>query len=240
MEDNPLLNYFVRNGGRVIHKWVHYFEAYHRVMNPFRAKKQVFFLEIGIQNGGCAAMWREYFGPESLKYVGVDIDPRCAELGKEGYEIVIGDQGDPAFWKAFRETHSRFDIILDDGGHTMDQQRVTFLELFPILSDGGIFVIEDTHTSYIPGFGGGIKRPGSFIEFVKNLIDEMHGWYFQGDDELARNNTCRLIHSITFFDSIVVIEKRLKNPPLSLGFGNIGHVSVPQVMGPRFYTGINK
>ena len=183
--DNPLLNYFVNNSGRVIHKWLHYFEIYHRYLDRFRAGDTVDLLEIGIQNGGSAAMWRDYFGASKLRYVGVDIDPRCANLRSEGFEVHIGDQASRDFWQGIKARHSRFDVILDDGGHTMDQQIVTFRELFPLLKDGGVYLCEDTHTSYLEEFGGGLKRPGTFIELVKNLIDDLHGWYYQEDAALA-------------------------------------------------------
>ena len=232
--DNPLLNYFVNNSGRVIHKWLHYFEIYHRYLDRFRACDTVDLLEIGIQNGGSATMWRDYFGASRLRYVGVDSDPRCANLRAEGFEIHIGDQASRDFWQGIKARHSRFDVILDDGGHTMDQQIVTFRELFPLLKDGGVYLCEDTHTSYLEEFGGGLKRPGTFIELVKNLIDDLHGWYYQEDAALAANQVCRQVYSLALFDSLVVIEKRFKNPPLSLSMGTVGHVANPQVMGPRF------
>lgn len=50
---------------------------------------------------------------------------------------------------AFIETVGQdFDIIIDDGGHTMNQQITSFKILFPALKSGGIYVIEDLHTSY--------------------------------------------------------------------------------------------
>ena len=52
---------------------------------------------------------------------------------------------------------------------------------------------------------------------MKNLVDEMHAWYHTPiDDVLKKNQRFQSILSVCFFDSIVVIEKENKNPPLSL------------------------
>ena len=91
-EGNPLLQDFISNGGRSIHKWVEYFEVYHRVFSAFRGR-EITFLEIGVQNGGSLHMWRRYFGTQAT-IIGIDVDPSCKELEKDGFKIVIGDQAE--------------------------------------------------------------------------------------------------------------------------------------------------
>jgi len=223
---NALLDAFMRNSDRVVHKWLHYFEVYQRAFDRFRGRPLT-FLEIGIQNGGSAALWRDYFGPQA-RIIGVDIDPRCKALESDGFEVWIGDQADPAFWQAFLQAHPRLDVVLDDGGHTMRQQIVTFESLFGALEDGGLYLCEDTHTSYLPAFGGGLRVPGTFHEYVKDLIDEMHAWYHAPVQELEHGAfLAKNILSISIFDSMVLVEKRLKNPPLALARGLQGHVGLP-------------
>ncbi len=231
MADNPLLAYFVRNGGNIIHKWVDYFEVYHRFFARYRGQP-ITFLEIGVQNGGSTRMWRDYFGPEA-HIIGVDIDPACTALSEEGFEIWIGDQADPEFWRGFLAEHPQLDVVLDDGGHTMAQQIATFEALFPALSEGGTFLCEDTHTSYVPSFGGGLGADGTFLEYVKNLIDEMHGWYHDASDEPGPDSRARQLYSLSIFDSMVAIEKRRRNPPMTLAFGYGGHVETPRQMDYR-------
>jgi len=63
----------------------------------------------------------------------------------------------------------------------MDQQIASLRHLWPQLNDCGLYIVEDTHTSYRPGFGGGFRAPESFIEFAKDLIDRMHSWYTDDD-----------------------------------------------------------
>src|SRR5262252_3157289 len=72
---NPLSEYFFNNPGRMIHKWHHYFEIYHRHFEKFRGQSPV-VVEIGVFHGESLQMWREYFGP-GTRVVGIDIDPRC-------------------------------------------------------------------------------------------------------------------------------------------------------------------
>ncbi|MBV8467574.1 MAG: class I SAM-dependent methyltransferase [Burkholderiales bacterium] len=225
-ETNPLLQYFMRHSGPVIHKWVDYFDVYHRTFQRFRGKP-IKFLEIGVQNGGSAHMWREYFGPQAT-IIGVDIDPACKALENDGFEIWIGDQADPDFWENFLRVHPQFDIVLDDGGHTMEQQIVTFESLFPALVDGGVYLCEDTHTSYFPMHGGGLRKPGTFHEYVKELVDRMHAWYHAPIAAVAEASyAAKNLYAMTVFDSIVVMEKRLKNMPVALARGYQSHTPVP-------------
>jgi len=156
---NPLLSYFMSNTGRSIHKWIHYFDIYHRHMDPYRQQGHLSFLEIGVQNGGSAQMWKTYFSESIFSYTGIDIDPKCKQLEHDGFEIVIGDQGDTDFLERFIRRNDTYDIILDDGGHTMDQQINSFKALFKYLNNGGIYIVEDTHTSYMSSHGGGLGRP---------------------------------------------------------------------------------
>lgn len=225
---NPLLEDFISNGGRCIHKWVDYFEVYHRCFQRYRGRPIV-FVEIGVQNGGSTHMWRRYLGPQA-KIIGVDIDPACKTLEKEGFEIWIGDQADPQFWEQFKRVHPAVDVVLDDGGHTMSQQIQTFNALFPILSDGGTYLCEDTHTSYFPRHGGGLRRDGTFHEFVKNLIDDMHAWYHAPLSHVDSAYMAKNLYSLAIYDSIVVMEKRRKNPPLILARGADGHRKNPPAM----------
>jgi hypothetical protein len=227
---NPLLEYFMRNGGHVIHKWVDYFDVYHRAFAPYRGRP-IKFLEIGIQNGGSARMWREYFGPAAT-IIGVDVDPACKALEEEGFEVWIGDQADTAFWGDFTSVHGELDIVLDDGGHTMAQQIVTFEALFPRLRDRGSYLCEDTHTSYFPSHGGGRDRPGTFLQYVKGLIDEMHAWYHAPVAQLgSQAYLAQHLYSIGVYDSIVLFEKRRRSPPLALARGSVNEVTeVPPAM----------
>jgi len=157
--------------------------------------KDIKFLEIGVQDGSSIKKWRSM--SDKWDVWGIDCDPKCV-----GNQIIIGDQLDKDLLKKFEH----FDIVIDDGGHTMKQQIETFEALFPRLNKGGLYVIEDLHTSYWPAFS---DYPISCMEYLKGLIDGVH------TDEV--NNIGRLgnrtgvknigIKAIEFYPSIVFIWK---------------------------------
>lgn len=211
---NYFREYAARTGDRELHKWEHYLDLYPRLVGHLRGK-DISFLEIGVYKGGSIGMWRGYFGQDA-RLTFLDIDPTCKELALPGTVVEIGDQADPAFLAAMAGRRGPFDLIVDDGGHKMHQQINSFRALWPRLNDGGLYIVEDVHTSYWPGFGGGYREKGSFIEFAKDLIDRMNSWYTDQDDIFPVSPLARQIGAVRFYDSMVVIEKRLKEPPVSL------------------------
>ncbi|NTU94604.1 MAG: class I SAM-dependent methyltransferase, partial [Bacteroidales bacterium] len=120
---NDLEKYFTENTGRLIHKWMHYFEVYDHHFSRFRGT-DVHILEFGIFQGGSLQMWKDYFGPDCRIY-GIDINPMCKNLEEDRVEIFIGDQEDRTFLKSLAAKIPRIDILIDDGGHTMKQQIAT-------------------------------------------------------------------------------------------------------------------
>ena len=169
-------------------------------------------------------MWKHYLG-EQAQIIGVDINPQCAGLAEPGIEIVIGDQEDPATHKRLRDRFGEFDIVIDDGGHTMAQQIVTFQELYPAIKASGIYLAEDLHTSYFADWGGGVRKSGTFIEFSKQLIDQLYAWY-PVDGQMQRDLIANTAYGLHFYDFIRVIEKAAISEPIQLITG------MPAYSGP--------
>ncbi len=210
---------FESHTGNLIHKWNHYFEIYDKYFERY-AGKEVVVLEIGVSQGGSISLWENFFG-KNLIYYGIDINPKCKGFEKENVKIFIGSQEDISFLETVKKEIKDIDILMDDGGHTMKQQIVTFETLFEKIKYGGIYLCEDNHTSYWPGFGGGLRRKGTFIEYVKNLIDVMHSWYLEKNNSLRNQDLREQIYAIHIHDSIVVIEKRKITPPFDVKKGNL-------------------
>jgi len=189
---------------------MHYFAIYHRHFERFR-ERPVTVVEFGVSHGGSLQMWRSYFGSRS-GIVGVDIDPRCQALEEAGIRIRIGDQEDRTFLRVLAKEVGPIDVVIDDGGHTMAQQIATFEELYPALSEEGVFLVEDVHTSYWPRYGGGLGRPGTFVEYAKRRVDQLNAWHSQEADFEVDEFT-RTTRSVHFYDSIVVFEKGIVEPP---------------------------
>ena len=93
--------------GPGVWKWRHYFNIYERHFARFKGR-EVHMLEVGIFSGGSLKMWRWYLG-DAATIIGIDIsnDTRIYERNPEygsPDHIVIGDQSDPDFWRAFQMT----------------------------------------------------------------------------------------------------------------------------------------
>ena len=207
---NDLEKYFNANTGRLISKWMHYFEVYDRHFSKFRGT-DVHIVEFGVSQGGSLQMWKDYFGPE-CKIYGIDINSNCKIAEEEQVKIFIGDQEDRVFLKSLAKEIPRIDILIDDGGHSMKQQIHTFEELFPSISENGVYLCEDLHTSYQWDLGGGYKRRGTFIEYSKRFIDYINAWHSKSM-RLPVNDFTRSAHSLHYYDSILVIEKRKMEKP---------------------------
>lgn len=202
---NPLQAYFERNPGRLMRKWMHYFDVYHRHFERYRGTDCT-IVEFGVYHGGSLQMWRDYLGPKA-RIVGVDINPRLTELGEPGIEIVIGDQGDRQFLRKLAKDLGRIDVLIDDGGHLMHQQIATVEELYGTVADDGVILVEDTHTSYWREYGGGLRAQRSFMDFAKHLVDELNAWHSRDPHSFQPGAFTTATRSMHFYDSVVVIEK---------------------------------
>ena len=212
-----LFDYFASNSGRLIFKWMHYFDIYEKHFAQYR-NRDIKFLEIGVFHGGSLQMWKNYFGPRA-KIVGVDINPICKTYEEDNIIIELGSQEDRDFLRQLAAKHGPFDIILDDGGHTMSQQIISFQELYQHVRRDGLYLCEDLHTSYWNQWGGGFRHPNTFIEFAKGLIDELHAWHSKDPESFPVTPFTQSAFGLHFYDSMLVIEKRLVTPPLSRATG---------------------
>lgn len=218
MPGTDLFDYFASNSGRLIFKWMHYFDIYEKHFAPFR-NRDIKFLEIGVFHGGSLQMWKNYFGPRA-QIIGVDINPLCKEFEEDGISIEIGSQEDPAFLQELAKKYGPFDIILDDGGHTMAQQIISLEQLYTHVRRDGLYVCEDLHTSYWKDWGGGYRKANTFIEYSKQLIDQLHAWHSRDPESFQVTPFTQSAFGLHFYDSILVIEKRLITPPFSRATGN--------------------
>lgn len=174
-----------------------YFESYDHFFSKYRSKN-ITFVEIGVLGGGSLFMWRDYFGPNA-RIIGVDLNPNAKKWEAEGFEIYIGSQSDTEFWEGFIENVGLIDVVLDDGGHTYEQQIITTEALLKSMKNGGIIVIEDTHTSYMDRFG---PKSKSFIEYTKKLIDRVNMRF----SKFSSHKSERRIWSIEIVESMVAFK----------------------------------
>lgn len=135
----------------------------------------------------------------------MEYDAACAEKwdkqnGKTRIKIISGDQAKTEDLDRVLSVSGReFDFIIDDGGHTMVQQFVSYKHLFPAVKSGGLYFLEDLQTSYAASYGGGYKREGSMIEHIKSMID---GFYKPdvGEPNLAILESIHCMHELCVFE----------------------------------------
>lgn len=204
----------LRSGADKGSNYHNYTEVYSQYFAPFK-EKPIKFLEIGIYKGSSVKMWEEYLKNADLHFM--DITLQAVEYHSKRSHYHLCNQESPVELRQFIKTvGGDFDIILDDGGHTMNQQITSFKILFPYVKSGGMYIIEDLHTSYWNFYGG--NSPHSAINFLKTLIDEVNfigartsrASHINIPEDIRKelNIYKELIYSIHFYDSIAIIIKR--------------------------------
>lgn len=208
--DGDLVDFFANNTGPAVHKWHQYIPVYDRYFSAFR-NRPIRFLEIGVQNGGSLQIWRKYFGPDA-RICGIDIDPTCAELDGQAAMVRIGSQVDPEFLRSVVEEMGGVDVVLDDGSHLMPHMKESLRILFPLLNEGGVYMIEDVHCAYMQRYGGGTRSKGNLLNHVRDIIDDMHRWYHPLPPHVPELD--RMVSAVHVHDSIVVLEKNRVYSPV--------------------------
>jgi len=179
-------------------------------------------LEIGIHQGNGIKFLKKIFG-ETVKLIGVDIKQECADLFGEEVDIYIGSQSDAKILSKITDNYRNIDLIIDDGSHKSSDIIRTLNFLFPYLTPGGIYLVEDIFTSYWKSYGGGLNKQHSFIEVTKDRIDQLFVKYMGATyqkyhslspDELPNiDNISPMIDSIKIYaPGIAVLIKKMSVP----------------------------
>jgi len=113
--------------------------------------KPIRLLDVGVENGGSLEVWQECL-PEGSEIVGIDIEPRCAELG---LPVLTGDVMD-ATWLREALRGQRFDVVVDSTG-TMSPWT------WPFLNTGGVMIYEGYDTK-------------AMLELVYAVAEDKHSW----------------------------------------------------------------
>ncbi len=209
--------------GKVTDKWALYLTEYERIFAPLR-KQSISMLEIGIQNGGSLEIWSKYF-TNAQKIIGCDIEYKCGNLVFEDprISVVVGDATAQQTQKEILQKSHSLDLIIEDGSHISADIVKTFAIYFPLLSDGGLFIVEDLHCSYWHEFEGGVYYPYSSMNFFKLLADVVnheHWGVAKSRSDLISGfkekfhlkiseESLSHVHSIEFINSICIIKKTI-------------------------------
>lgn len=124
-----------------------YLNKYEFFLRPWK-NKAFNLLELGILHGKSLQMWEKYF-PKACIW-GVDIDPTCKQYEENNIHVVISDLSRTENILSFQKVmKGQPDIIIDDASHLWSHQIKALFSLFPYLTHGGIYILEDLETSFL-------------------------------------------------------------------------------------------
>lgn len=161
-------------------KYHFYTQHYQKHFKSYKYKK-IKLLEIGIggydiplYGGESLRMWKSFF--PFGKIFSFDIFDKSF-LKENRIKIYKGSQTDIDFLQIVCDDAGMFDLIIDDGSHMNEHVIKSFEFLFPKLKKSGIYVVEDTQTSYWNDYGGTSKdfnAKGTIYHYFKSLIDSLN------------------------------------------------------------------
>lgn len=182
---------------------------YHLVYPKFfqqLRKKPINFLEFGYYKGSSVKLWKEYFSPEAKLHF---VDIQEIKNPVEDVSLHIGDQTDKNFLRKVCREHGPFDIVVDDGAHTMKSMRTTMQEMWQCIKPCGFLAIEDLESSYFQDskkYGGGYLHPNSIIEDFKKIIDVIHSRLFDPSYSLFEDDD--RIEGLHCYFEVCILEKK--------------------------------
>jgi hypothetical protein len=215
------------NQGKVSNKWSSYLTYYDRLFDPIK-DQPIRILEVGIQNGGSLETWSRYF-KNAEAILGCDIDEKCGALTFEDprIDVIVGNANSDITFKKIA-ARGPFDVIIDDGSHLSEDILVGFLNYFPHIRPGGIYVIEDTHAIYQRDLTS-IHNSKSALGFFKDLTDIVSYQFWHKDKSIVLHLGAYLsvelpgflsegwVDTVEFRNSIITIKKSLKPDHNKLG-----------------------
>lgn len=219
---SALANRFGSDKGPSKHR---YTELYQLLFQPFQ-DKPINFLEMGLLVGGpehgndpdrqtrdvpSIRMWLEFFS--KAKIIGLDVSD-FSWFTHERFEFVRCDMDERSNIKAAARQIGSVDIVIDDASHASHHQQNGFLEIFPNLSSGGLYVIEDLRWQPKPYERQGITKTAALFsgfserrafqhsdpeteEALNALAHEISGCFvFQAHFTKTRRDQVAVIHKI--------------------------------------------
>lgn len=140
-------------------------------LEPLR-DQPIRILEIGIKRGASLRLWEEAF--PSAQIYALDIRKR------KGFEtdrthVYVGDQADPVILEQIAADAGGFDVVIDDGSHLAPDQWTSLMTLWPHVTPGGVYIIEDVHTSYRwESYGMRYGQPDNTVGRLCSLVNDVY------------------------------------------------------------------
>jgi len=156
-----------------------YTELYHMLFSPYR-DQPINMLEMGLLIGGpehgndasretgdipSVRMWMEYFS--KARVTGLDISD-FSFFKDDRFQFVQCDMDKRENITNAMKDQPAYDIVIDDASHASHHQQNAFLEIFPKLASGGLYIIEDLRWQPEPYEIKGITKTAQLFQSYLN------------------------------------------------------------------------
>jgi len=146
--------------------------------------KEISLLEIGVQFGGSSLLWHDFIPKSQLVLVDV-IDQVHSDIwslmDKNRYNYHVMDAFNQESVSELKSKYpDGFDIIIEDGPHTLQSQIFTVQNYISLLKEGGILIIEDIQRfddgkTILDSIGDIPHKSAEFVDlrYIKNRYDDL-------------------------------------------------------------------
>jgi len=135
--------------------WHSYIDTYQSLLDKYKSSIRI--LDIGIRAGGSLWLWKTYCEQHNIPYDlwGMDIEPTYCNIRE--FQTDINDDpyvhllwnSDSTLQSTYDGIPGQFEVIIDDGAHTLDSQITAFSLAWSRLVPGGTYVIEDIQGEHL-------------------------------------------------------------------------------------------
>jgi demethylmacrocin O-methyltransferase len=191
-----------------IHRYTPHYERHFAHLRD----REMLVIELGIggyaednEGGASLRMWKWFFARAQV--VGVDIQDKSF-VDEHRITSYRGSQTNRELMRRIVRRFGEPTIVIDDGSHRSSHVIKSFEVLFPMLADGGLYVIEDLQTSYWPAWGGSLdpNDPDTSMAMVKRLLDGLNHEELL-DDRYEPSYADLHVVAVHSYHNLVVIEK---------------------------------
>jgi hypothetical protein len=192
-------------------KWNHHYytDIYHHYLQHLK-NSSIKLLEIGVggyeypdRGGQSLKMWKDYF-PHGQIWA-IDIYDK-SKLQEDRIAILQGSQNDADFLQEVFNRMGGLHVVVDDGSHKCSDVIASFQKLFPLLDENGIYIIEDTETSYWESYGGSfdLNNPCTTKNFFISLL---HGLDHITIPNFPVSYFTKNIKGMSFYRNLIIVQK---------------------------------
>jgi GT2 family glycosyltransferase/glycosyltransferase involved in cell wall biosynthesis/SAM-dependent methyltransferase len=156
-----------------------YAPIYEQYLQPIR-DRPIHLLEIGVFRGASLRLWEQYL--PNARIVGVDIDSDSLAAASARAHVSIGNATNRDFIRGVvrDKLDGIVDIVVDDGSHNLGDQLAAFENLFPLLSEGGLYFMEDIVCGRFAPWNEHDRGFSDFYDFAAWLTQQLT--YFPNDN----------------------------------------------------------